>query len=61
MAKMVDRAELVRCVKLASEVVDETLPVPAPGKAASERQDRVNLRQIAFASVLGQIMEHDVE
>lgn len=56
-----DEAELTRCVTLAAKVVDEALPVEmisALGVAALS-SDRTELRKVAFAMVLRELLDFE--
>lgn len=58
-SKIVDRAELVRSVRMALEILDEAMPHdPAEEDLSAEHWNA--LRELAFPVILGQVVDYDV-
>jgi hypothetical protein len=51
-----DQAELTRCVTVARDVVDEALP-QTQGPFGGGDHDRTELRKVAFAMVLRELLD----
>lgn len=57
-----DRAEVVRCVRLAREIVDEAIPYDfesADVSSSSLRDDRAGLRKVALGVVLKELLDYE--
>lgn len=59
--KPVDRAEIVRSVKLARDIAYEAMPLPDSNAALIVTDNDLELRQISFERVLAFLLEYDVE
>jgi len=54
-----DEDELTRCVTLAAKVVDRALPLPWPSPGPAAESDRIELRKIAFTTVLRELLDFE--